>query len=480
VRRLAAITLTLAAASVVAALTFGSSAQGSSTSRFDVIFDDARGLVGGQLVKIAGAKAGTIEDVVVTPDFKARIEATVDSRFMPFHADATCTIRPEGLIAENYIDCEPGSPSNPVLPASGGHPPTVPVQNTTEPVSLLDLFNMFNLPTRQRFMVILDELGIGTAGRGQDFNYILRRANPALSLARQAIAILARQRTQLATIVDATNTVATGAAGHTTAVRDFLDHAAAVSRLTATHRDNLSRAIQGLPGLLAAAQPALQQLDTVAVNGTPLVQQIRRAIPSLNRVATDLGPFTAAAKPALVQLGAALTRAIPAIRDFTPVLTTIRLYTHQSLPGTTLIGKLFSNLQRHGFVENFLIGLYYVAASTARFDSISHIAPDYIIQVANGACDNYATTPVAGCSGHYGSAPAYTARSRPANRAAAWPLRSVLPSPRQTPKKSIDRVLPSPSRLTAPQLHVLQQILQGAGSGQAVKSAQALINYLLR
>ncbi len=53
-----------------------------------MIFDDARGLVAGQLVKIAGAQAGTIDNVVVTPDFKARIEATVDSRF---HARSTRT-----------------------------------------------------------------------------------------------------------------------------------------------------------------------------------------------------------------------------------------------------------------------------------------------------------------------------------------------------------------------------------------------------
>ncbi len=46
--------------------------------------------------------------------------------------------------------------------------------------------------------MIIDELGIGTAARGQDFNDILRRANPALALARQAISILDRQRAQLA------------------------------------------------------------------------------------------------------------------------------------------------------------------------------------------------------------------------------------------------------------------------------------------
>src|SRR6202043_2335393 len=100
-----------------------------------------------------------------------------------------------------------------------------------------------------------------------------------------------RQRAQPPTIVDATNTIAAQAAGHTASLQDFLDRAAAVSRLTADHRSSLSQAINRLPGLLAEAQPALAQLDTVAVNGTPLVQQIHAAVPSLNKVATDLGPF---------------------------------------------------------------------------------------------------------------------------------------------------------------------------------------------
>jgi ABC-type transporter Mla subunit MlaD len=243
------------------------------------------------------------------------VEASVDSRFMPFHQDATCTIRPEGLIAENYVDCDPGTANSAPLKGSGPHPPTVPVTNTTEPVSLLDLFNIFNLPTRQRFQVIVDELGIGTSGRGQNFNDILRRANPALALARQAIGILQGQSAQLQTIIDATNTIAAEGAGHTANVQSFLDQAAGLSALTAAHRDSLSLAINRLPGLLAAAQPALQQLDTVALAATPLVTQIHAAVPSLSRVSADLGPFVAAAKPALAKLGTALTKAIPAVRD---------------------------------------------------------------------------------------------------------------------------------------------------------------------
>jgi ABC-type transporter Mla subunit MlaD len=408
-RRLAAITVLLSTAALLAAFVFGSSsAQGSGSATFDVIFDDARGLIAGQLVKVAGAKAGTITNVSVTSDFKARIQASIESQFMPLRANATCTIRPEGLIAENYIDCDPGSVPAPILTSQHGLPPTVPVQNTTEPVSLLDLFNIFNLPTRERFQVIVNELGIGTAGEGQNFNDILRRANPALGLARQVIGILNRQRNQLATIVDATNTIASEGAAHKAAVQDFLTRAAALSSLTASHSSNLSLAISRLPGLLSAARPALQQLDTVALDGTPLIQQIHTSVPALNSVANDFGPFVSAAKPALADLGHSLRAAIPAIRGTTPLTETLRSYADRSLPGTKLTGRLFANLQQHGLVENLLSIFYYVASSLARFDSTSHLLSVLLIGPQSGACGNYATTPTPGCSAHYGSGPKFT------------------------------------------------------------------------
>lgn len=502
-RRLAVITLVIAAAAAAGALVLGARAQGSSTERVDVIFDDARGLIGGQLAKVAGAKAGTIQDVVLTPDFKARVEMSIDSRF-PFHQDATCTIRPEGLIAENYVDCDPGTPDSPPLKGSGGHAATVPVTHTVEPVNLLNLFNIFNLPTRERFRVLVNELGIGVAGRGQDINAILRRANPALAQARQVISILDDQRSQLATVIDATNTIASEAAGHTAGLQSFLDRAAAVSSLTAAHSSNLALAINRLPGLLAAAQPALAQLDAVAVSGTPLVTQLHAAVPSLNRVETDLGPFVKLAKPALADLGGALKRAIPAVKDITPVVTTLSKYATKSLPSTKLAGKLFVNLQQHGFIENFLSVFYYVAATAARFDSTSHLVPAFLIDVANGACGAYATKPVAGCNAHYGQAPAFKPSRILSRRALAEQEAHGIPAPTPfssgtpasaastgTPgaaptggdarsNKLIAQILAAPtSAAGGAALHRLQQVLQGDQS-QSGQTLQNLVTYLLK
>ena len=303
---------------------------------------------------------------MLTSGFKARIEASIDPRFMPFHANATCMIRPEGLIAENYLECDPGTAGSPVLHAGGGYPPTVPVTRTTEPVSLLDLFNTFNLPTRERMAAIVDELGIATAGRGQDLNQILERANPALGAARDAISVLTSQQTQLQTLIDSSNQVAAEGASDTAGIQRFLDEASSLTSVTAEHASPLSQSIAKLPALLGATRPALMQLDAIAAQGTPLLQQLRAAAPSVNQVANDLGPFAQAAKPALAKMSVALSGAIPAIRHSTPLLRSMRSYASRSKANTALAARLFTNIQRNGFTESFLSVVYYTAAALAR------------------------------------------------------------------------------------------------------------------
>lgn len=489
-RRLASIALALMATGALAAALLSASAQGSSTATFNVIFDDARGLVAGQLVKVAGAKAGSIQNVTVVKQgsgastaYKAKIEASIDSKFMPFRTNATCTIRPEGLIAENYVQCDPGTASAPILRSRGGQPPTVPLSHTSEPVSLLDLFNIFNVPTRERFSLIVNELGMGTAGRGQDFNDILYRANPALKLARQVIDILVRQKTQLAALIDATNTIAQQAATHTGAVQSFLQQAATLSSTTAQHRSNLELAIHRLPGLLAAAQPSLKQLDVVAREGTPLVQQLGVAAPYLNQASLDLGPFVTAAKPGLSKLSEALTKAIPALKHTTPLTKALRSYTTKSMAKTKLSGKLFTSLQQAGFGEHFLSIVYYVAAALSRFDSISHMLSFATINL--GPCLNYATTPVPGCSANYGSAPASSAVAHRAHAASSHRSSSKASS---APASSSTTNNPSPASSSAPRSQQSQATTPAAqpptapsqpasGAGNVL---QNLVNFLLR
>ncbi|HET9074211.1 MAG TPA: MlaD family protein [Solirubrobacteraceae bacterium] len=404
----------------VGVLVAGTVAQGSDSYSFDVIFDNARGLISGQQVKIAGAVAGTISNVVVTPQDQARVEATVTGPFR-FHTDATCIIRPDGLIAENYLDCDPGTPSAPLLQGQGNLPPTVPVSHTSEPVNLQDLFNIFNLPTRERLQVLINELGIATAGNGEQINAILQRANPTLGAAQRVIRILDAQTSQIATAIQATDAIARQGAGHISAVQHFIVQASGLTQLTAGHAGSLEQGINKLPAFLAAATPALTQLNAVATDGTPLLANLRAAAPSLNRVDADILPFTKVANPALTSLSRAFSQVIPDARSFRPLVDTLGNYLHASGPSTASFAKLLVNLIHHGFSENFLSVLYYVSTALSKYDANSHMLSALLTFPGNGACANYATTPSTNpdCNAHYGTRAAYVPARRHAVRTPA-------------------------------------------------------------
>ncbi len=404
-RRLAKIAVVMVVAGVVA-LVISTVAQGSDTYKFDVIFDDARGLISGQEVKIAGAEAGDITNVVVTSDDKARVEATISGPFQ-FHTNATCTIRPDGLIAENYLDCDPGSANKPLLKATKSEPPTVPVTQTSEPVSLQDLFDIFDLPTRERFQVLVDELGIATAGNGDQINSILQRANPTLQAAQRVIDILDSQTSEIKTAINATDQIASTGATHTAAIQDFITQASGLTQLTANHSSSLEQAINKLPAFLSASTPALKQLNTVATTGTPLLADLRAAAPSLNKVDSDIVPFTKAATPALANLSSAVSTVNPDAKTVTPLVATLSNYLQASKGTTANFAKLIDNLIDHGFSENFLSVLYYVAGALSKEDSDSHMLSTLLLFPGNGMCGTYATTPSTACDAHY-SQTAYT------------------------------------------------------------------------
>jgi phospholipid/cholesterol/gamma-HCH transport system substrate-binding protein len=419
-KRLTALALLPFAAAAALALP-GAGARGDSTYRVDAIFDTSKGIIPGQLVKVAGARVGKVRDVTLTAGYKARIEMEVERRFAPFRSDASCSIQPEGLLAENFVQCNPGTPAGRPLRSQGGRAPTVPVERTTVPVSLNDLFDIWNVPTRERLSVLVNELGIGFAGRGEDLNEVLRRANPSLVLARQTIRKLNRQRRQLAQVITDTDRVVAVLASRRDRVADFVDQAARVTSRTAAHSGALGESIRRLPDLLRAASPALRRLDEVSAAGTPLLRELRVAAPDVNRLVAGIEPFADAGVPALRGLDPALATALRATRRSRALMHEVRRFTTAARPLAPILSNLFVNTRDRGFIENGLKFLYYASASAARFDSISHILPAHIIF---NQCAQYSTQPSATCDARYRKAVA-------ALRGTARPRRIARPLPRR-------------------------------------------------
>ena len=173
----------------------GAPAESAGTYRVDAIFDTAKGIIPGQLVKIAGARVGSIEDVVLTEDYKARVIMSVPRRFaVPRRRELQHPARGPDL-----GELRPVRPGHARASETlGGDPaPTVPVERTTVPVSITDLFRVFQADVRQRFTVAIMAIGGGLAARGTDLNNIIRRANPTLAAVRKLVRDLAAQKANL-------------------------------------------------------------------------------------------------------------------------------------------------------------------------------------------------------------------------------------------------------------------------------------------
>lgn len=394
-RRLAGIGA-LVAAVLVAVLTTGLSGT-SGNYRVDALFDSADYLIAGQDVKIAGARVGEVEAVKLTRERKARVEMRIDPGFAPFRANASCTIRPQSLIGEKFVECEPGNPSTGVLARRGGVP-TISVAHTHSPVDLDLVFTALRLPLRQRLSIVVNELGTGLVGHPHELSEAIRRANPALQQTTTTLRILNSERRTLGRLIDASDRVVGELAARRTQVADFIDRADAVARTVASRRGDLDLALRRLPPLLAELEPAAVDLTGLATDARPVVRALGAAAPPVRALLGDFDPLARATRPTLVKLAqlsdtgrAAVRASLPVARLLDPVA--------RLLPPTVQIARpLVDSLRDHNVLEQIGAFAYYGAVSTARFDKVSHILPTYQI---GGTCQQYAETPAAGCNAHF-------------------------------------------------------------------------------
>src|ERR1700749_3631150 len=305
--------LLLAAAAFVFLAT--GSSNGSAQGTYKIEFQNAFGLVTGADFKVAGVPAGSIK--AINLDQKS-LNAVVNiqvhrSGFGQFHQSATCQSRPESLIGEYFVDCNPGT-SGPVLKAGS----IIPVSHTQSTIPADLLQDTMRLPYRQRFTLIVNELGAAAAGRSGDIEAALHRAVPALDETDNLLNLLANDSGTLQALTKDSNSVITALANNSKNVNKFIDVAGKTAADTATQQGNLRVSLQRLPGLLQQLKPTLAQLGTTVTTNEPVLQNLNQASGEIDRLLTDLPAFSKSAKPAIKSLGkasgtgkAAVTAAAP-------------------------------------------------------------------------------------------------------------------------------------------------------------------------
>jgi ABC-type transporter Mla subunit MlaD len=403
-RRLALIALVLVATAVVAAVASASgSGTGGGTYRVRAIFDDASFAVAGEQVRVAGAPVGSIASLEVTQNKQAAVTLAInDSRFTPFHANATCAIRPQSLIGEMYVDCNPGTSAAPSLqritkgPGAGTY--YLPVIHTHSPVDFDISQDIYREPIAQRLAIILNELGTGLAARGSDLNAVIHRADPALQNTDQVLKILANQNRALAKLATDSAAVLAPLAKQRRALADFIVQANTTAVASAQRSGDISRSIQLLPGFLRQLRPLMVDLGTLADQGTPVASELNASASALGREFTELTPFAKAARTSLIALGDAAAKSQGPLIATLPLDRRLQRLGSQTAPAATLLDRLTASLNKSGAIGQLMALLFYGTTAANGFDSLGHYVRDELL-VSN--CTGYALTPVPGCSANF-------------------------------------------------------------------------------
>jgi virulence factor Mce-like protein len=402
VKRLTAIGgLCAAAVAFLVAGPAAPSGNAGDSHEVDALFHNAAGLVGGEDMKVAGVAAGTVKSVELTDGRLALVKMEVAAPFAPFHADARCQVRSQSLIGERFIQCDPGtSAAGPLPTPAGADAPTVSADHNSAPIDLDLLFDVFRQPYRQRLAIILNELGAGLTGRGEDLNAIIRGANPDLANARRVLADLNGQRAQLQQGIDQTDRVLASVAAHPDSVDRFIGKLAGVSERFGQHQGALGESVARLPALLAEAEPALQQLDGLSVEARPVLHNLRLSAPGARELAGQLGPLSHSARPTLARLGRTAVKGRTALERSTPFLGSLRRTLTELRPISPTGRALVESLVERGGTEGLLRFFYNAALATSRYDGTSHIFPAHLVA---GLCGLYRPNepPVEGCHGRF-------------------------------------------------------------------------------
>jgi ABC-type transporter Mla subunit MlaD len=341
------------------------------------IFDNVTNLVEGEDVRIAGAKVGVVDSLDVADRTKAAIVLNItDNRFTPFRKDAKCTVRALAVIAEKFVECSPGSVSQPELAeikdGDGKGQRLLPVQNTSSPVDADLANNIMRRPFRERFSILIGEFGAGVAGRGEELKEAIHRANPALRETDKVLKILARQNRVLAKLARDSDEALAPLAREKRTVTSWIEQANATGEATAERRADIEEGIRKLPGFLRELKPTMTDLGAFADQAAPVARDLNTAGRDISRGIEALGPFSKASTPAVDSLGEATKIGRPIFIKARPVLKDLRGLASNLRPISNDLDRLSTSLDETGGVERLMDFLYYSMLAINGYDDVGH------------------------------------------------------------------------------------------------------------
>ena len=323
-----------------------------------------------------------------------------EAAFQDFRQDATCLIRPQSLLGEKYVDCQPtlprapGSEPPPALdevpdgePGAGQH--FLPLENNGKEVDIDLINNIMREPYADRFRLILNDLGAGFAARGEDLggDHQARRpgAAPDQPGARRARPPEPAAQPARARRRHGPRSVGPRAPGHGR-VHQQRERRRGGDRGA---QQDLEAGFQRFPEALRQLRLTMAKLRAFSDQATPVFAEFRDGGPAIARATRALGPFADATEPALTSLGTAAEQSRQPLLDSVPTLRDARDLAESAAPGAKRLTRLLANLRETGFHEHFMRLLFNTTGAINGYDQYGHFLRAWLLP--NSACTSLFT-----------------------------------------------------------------------------------------
>lgn len=365
-------------------------------------FLNSSGITTGADVRVGGANVGSVKKIFVNNlDQSSVVLGITDPAFQKFHSDGTCRIRLQSLIGEKFVDCDPGSPSKPELQSD----PTkedrrlMTVAKTRSPVDMDELLDAMREPQRERFRVIMNELGITLTGRGQDLQDIIRRFDPTFKEINDILKILAKQNDELEQMAVKGDQVLQEFAANRKHITGLFREADKTNRAVNVKRAELDETLARIPAFLDELEPTAREFKKIAKDAAPVARSARLSAKNLSTFVSNTNELVGAANPAFKKFGDTMDVFRAQIPALQPIATDLnRFGSYRST--ITNVRKLLESFDEQGGFMNLTSVAYGIATAANGFDTFGHFMRSGVVLVST--CMFYQPGPAQReCSANY-------------------------------------------------------------------------------
>jgi phospholipid/cholesterol/gamma-HCH transport system substrate-binding protein len=297
----------LALLAAVAAVVYLATRSSSYHYRFD--FVDAGQLVTGDLVRIGGTPAGTVDSISLTPHGLAQVGVSLDQSFGPLRAGTTAVIRSPGLasVASRYLDISPAPTFKPALAGNA----VIPTTDTSGIVDVDQVFDALNANTREGLRRLIRGFAAWYQGKSAQANLTAQYFPPALAAYSNLFSQIDASTPALDQFLSQTSQALGAIDQHAPQLTDLITQAKTTAQALSSDNQSLSQALANLPGALSKGSATFARLRTSTLPALshlfdatrPVTAPLSRFLPQLNPVLGEAVPTFALLKRVFDQPG---------------------------------------------------------------------------------------------------------------------------------------------------------------------------------